>query len=108
MSSDRIEETSESQKGNDRETSKTQTLNEHNDNMKEVEGNNDLKSHSDNPPLFHDLSSGRLVKLDNFSFDDTPNHFNSHSIDPEAINNKRDSPVVHEVNDESNLNHGTY
>ena len=39
------------------------------------------RSQSENPPLFHDLSSGRLVKLENFSFDDTPNHFHSRSKD---------------------------
>ena len=39
------------------------------------------RSQSENPPLFHDFSSGRLVKLENFSFDDTPNHFYPRSLD---------------------------
>ena len=33
------------------------------------------RSQSENTPLFHDSSSGRLVKLENFSFDSAPNHF---------------------------------
>ena len=37
-------------------------------------------SQSNTPPLFHDLTSGRLVKLENFSFDDTPNHFNANVV----------------------------
>ena len=36
-------------------------------------------SDSDNPPLFHDYTSGRLVRLDNFSFADRSNHFDSHA-----------------------------
>ena len=32
-------------------------------------------------PLFHDSNSGRLVKLDNFSFDSAPNHFHVQSED---------------------------
>ena len=37
-------------------------------------------SQSNTPPLFHDLTSGRLVKLENFSFDDTPNHFDANVV----------------------------
>ena len=39
------------------------------------------RSKSENTPLFHDSSSGQLVKLDNFSFDSAPNHFCAHSED---------------------------
>ena len=35
-------------------------------------------SDSDNRPLFHDYTSGRLIKLDNFSFGGRANHFDSH------------------------------
>ena len=37
------------------------------------------RSQSENTPLFHDSSSGRLVKLENFSFDSAPNHFHIQS-----------------------------
>ena len=39
------------------------------------------RTKSENTPLFHDSSSGQLVKLDNFSFDSAPNHFHAHSKD---------------------------
>ena len=39
------------------------------------------RSQSENTPLFHDSSSGRLVKLENFSFDSAPNHFHIQSED---------------------------
>ena len=42
--------------------------------------NSHTNSQSNTPPLFHDLTSGRLVKLENFSFDDTPNHFNANIV----------------------------
>ena len=53
-------------------------------------------SQSNTPPLFHDLTSGRLVKLENFSFDDTPNHFNANVV------NMSDEGQYEEVNDLQN------
>ena len=61
------------------------------------------RSKSENTPLFHDSSSGQLVKLDNFSFDSAPNHFHAHSEDVF----KRDRPEINqELHTQGDLKQG--
>ena len=55
-------------------------LEHHNNQTRSTKANSRIRTHSEDSPMFHDLSSGQLVKLENFSFDDTPNHFDEQSI----------------------------
>ena len=55
------------------------------------------RTQSENTPLFHDSSSGRLVKLDNFSFDSAPNHFEVPSKDNLKLHESENSEVRHDL-----------
>ena len=55
------------------------------------------RTQSENTPLFHDSSSGRLVKLDNFSFDSAPNHFEVLSKDNLKLHENENSEVRHDL-----------
>ena len=64
------------------------------------------RTQSENTPLFHDSSSGRLVKLDNFSFDSAPNHFEVLSKDNLKLHESENSEVRHDLKAVDDLQQG--
>ena len=64
------------------------------------------RSKSENTPLFHDSNSGRLVKLDNFSFDSAPNHFHVQSEDIIKPDQQENKEINQELDTSGNFNQG--
>ena len=66
------------------------------------------RSKSENTPLFHDSNSGRLVKLDNFSFDSAPNHFHVQSEDIIIRDKQENKEINQELYTTGDFNQGIF
>ena len=66
------------------------------------------RSKSENTPLFHDSNSGRLVKLDNFSFDSAPNHFHVQSEDIIIRDKQENEEINQELYTTGDFNQGIF